>query len=72
MELVREKRKRTPVLLIDDSLKELDVGRREAFWKAVPETTQVLYAPAPDRPSGRGDSWVILEISPGSARPAGS
>jgi DNA replication and repair protein RecF len=72
LELVREKRKRTPVLLIDDALKELDAARREAFWKAVPETTQVLYATAHDRPAGRGDSWVILEISPGAARPAGS
>ena len=72
LELVREKRKRTPVLLIDDALKELDVGRREAFWKAVPETTQVLYATAHDRPAGRGDSWVILEISPGSARAVGA
>jgi hypothetical protein len=37
----------------------------------VPEPTQVLYATAHDRPPG-GDSWVILEISPGSARLAGS
>ena len=72
LELVREKRNRTPVLLIDDALKELDAARREAFWKAVPETTQVLYATAHDRPAGRGDSWVILEISPGSARSAGA
>ena len=70
--LIREKRKRNPVLLVDDALKELDEARREAFWKAVPESTQVLYATAHDRPASRGNSWVILEISPGSARLAGS
>ena len=68
LELIREKRKRTPALLVDDALKELDPARREAFWKAVPEATQVLYATAHDRPPGRSGSWVILEISPGSAR----
>ena len=72
LELVREKRQRTPVLLIDDALKELDAARRDAFWNAVPESTQVLYATAHDRPATRGDSWVILEISPGSARPTDS
>lgn len=72
LNLIQEKRKRTPVLLIDDALKELDPARRDAFWKAVPEPTQVLYATAHDRPQARGDSWVILEISPGSARLADS
>jgi DNA replication and repair protein RecF len=68
LELIREKRKRTPVLLVDDALKELDAARRGAFWKAVPESTQVLYASAHDRPDQGSGSWVILEISPGSAR----
>lgn len=72
LELVREKRKRQPVFLVDDALKELDAARREAFWKAVPAGTQILYATAHDRPAARGDSWVILEISPGSARPVDS
>ena len=72
LELIREKRKRTPVLLVDDALKELDAARREAFWRAVPEAVQVLYATAHDRPDGRSGSWVILEISPGSARRAES
>jgi len=72
LELIREKRKRTPVLLMDDALKELDADRREAFWKAVPRATQVLYATAHDRPVQRGGEWVILEISPGSARLAGA
>jgi len=70
--LILEKRKRTPVLLVDDALKELDAARREAFWRAVPESTQVLYATAYDRPAGSSGSWVILEISPGSARPPSS
>ena len=70
--LIREIRKRTPVLLVDDALKELDGSRRGAFWRAVPESTQVLYASAHDRPSAGSGSWVILEISPGSARLAES
>ena len=70
--LILEKRKRTPVLLVDDALKELDAARREAFWGAVPESTQVLYATAHDRPAGSSGSWVILEISPGAARRAES
>jgi hypothetical protein len=51
---------------VDDALKELDEERRVAFWKGVPADCQVLYASAHDRP-GQGDSWVILEISPGRA-----
>ncbi len=70
LELIRAKRMRTPVLLVDDALKELDGARREAFWRQVPAATQVLYATAHDRPDPRGGSWVILEISPGSARPS--
>jgi len=72
LKLILEKRKRTPVLLVDDALKELDTARREAFWGAVPESVQVLYATAHDRPGGRSGSWVILEISPGSVRRAES
>ena len=67
LELIREKRQRTPVLLVDDALKELDEARRQAFWRAVPAAVQVLYATAHDRPHGSKDSWVILEISPGRA-----
>jgi len=70
--LIREKRRRGPVLLVDDALKELDASRREAFWRVVPEATQVLYASAHDRPGAGSGSWVILEISPGSARPSAS
>ena len=66
LQLLRQSRKRTPVLLVDDALKELDEERRAAFWKGVPADCQVLYASAHDRP-GQGDSWVILEISPGRA-----
>jgi hypothetical protein len=43
----------------------LDEGRRKAFWRAIPGDCQVLYASAHDRPQ-KGDSWVILEISPGA------
>jgi len=70
LELIRETRKRTPILLVDDALKELDEKRRQAFWRLVPPEVQVLYASAHDRPDEGGDSWVILQISPGSARPA--
>ena len=70
LQLIRETRKRTPILLVDDALKELDGKRREAFWRQVPADVQVLYASAHDRPDEGGDSWVILQISPGSARPA--
>jgi len=68
LELIREVRRRTPVLLVDDALKELDETRREAFWRIVPKECQVLYASAHDRPPQGSDSWVILEISPGSGR----
>jgi len=67
LELIREARRRTPVLLVDDALKELDETRREAFWKIVPSECQVLYASAHDRPPQGSDSWVILTISPGMA-----
>ena len=70
LQLIQQTRKRTPIFLIDDALKELDEKRREAFWRLVPAGVQVLYASAHDRPDQGGDSWVILEISPGSARPA--
>ncbi|NDE84887.1 MAG: DNA replication and repair protein RecF [Verrucomicrobia bacterium] len=69
LQLIRETRKRTPILLVDDALKELDEKRREAFWRQVPAQVQVLYASAHDRPHEGRDSWVILQISPGSARP---
>ena len=68
LHLIRETRKRTPLLLVDDALKELDEKRREAFWRQVPAQVQVLYASAHDRPHKGGDSWVILQISPGAAR----
>jgi len=70
LQLIQETRKRTPIFLIDDALKELDKKRRESFWRLVPAGVQVLYASAHDRPDQGGDSWVILEISPGSVRPA--
>jgi len=70
LHLIRETRKRTPILLIDDALKELDERRRKAFWGQVPAEVQVLYASAHDRPDEGSDSWVILQISPGSVRPA--
>jgi len=63
--LLRQGRQRTPVFLLDDALKELDEERRKAFWRAIPGECQVLYASAHDRPQ-KGDSWVILEISPGA------
>jgi recombinational DNA repair ATPase RecF len=50
---------------LDDALKELDEERRKAFWKAIPDDCQVLYASAHDQPK-KEDSWVILEISPGA------
>lgn len=64
--VLRQRRQRTPVFLLDDALKELDEERRKAFWRAIPDECQVLYASAHDRPR-KGDSWVILEISPGAA-----
>ena len=70
LQLIRETRQRTPILLVDDALKELDGKRREAFWRQVPPQVQVLYASAHDRPDEGGDSWVILQISPSSVRPA--
>jgi DNA replication and repair protein RecF len=69
LQLIREIRKRTPILLVDDALKELDEKRRMAFWRLVPPGVQVLYASAHDRPDTGGDSWVILQISPGAAHP---
>ena len=68
LHLIRETRKRTPVMLVDDALKELDEKRRGVFWKLVPPEAQVLYASAHDRPDEGGDSWVILQISPGAVR----
>ncbi|MCX6934942.1 MAG: DNA replication and repair protein RecF [Verrucomicrobia bacterium] len=68
LQLIRETRRRTPILLLDDALKELDETRRAAFWRVVPSECQVLYASAHDRPAQGKDSWVILEISPGSVR----
>lgn len=65
--LLREGRQRTPVFLLDDALKELDEERRKAFWKGIPEDSQVLYATAHDQPK-EGKSWVVLEISPGEAK----
>ena len=70
LRLIRESRQRTPILLVDDALKELDEKRRQAFWRQIPAEVQVLYASAHDRPDEGGDSWVILQISPGTARPA--
>ena len=67
--MIRESRQRTPILLVDDALKELDEKRRQAFWRQIPAEVQVLYASAHDRPDEGGDSWVILQISPGTARP---
>ena len=65
--LLRQGRQRSPVFLLDDALKELDEARREAFWRVIPDECQVLYATAHDRPK-QGDSWVIMEISPGVAK----
>ena len=67
--LLRQGRQRSPVFLVDDALKELDEARREAFWRVIPEQCQVLYATAHDQPK-QGDSWVIMEISPGAAKKA--
>ena len=64
--LLTQSKQRTPILLLDDALKELDEERRKAFWKGIPAGCQVLYATAHDRPR-QGDSWVILEISPSRA-----
>ncbi len=64
--LLTQSKQRTPILLLDDALKELDEERRRAFWKGIPAGCQVLYATAHDRPR-QGDSWVILEISPSRA-----
>ena len=42
--LVREKRGRWPILLIDDAVNELDAARQEYFWTRLPKDAQILLA----------------------------
>lgn len=42
--LVREKRGRWPILLIDDAVNELDAARQEHFWSRLPAEAQILLA----------------------------
>jgi DNA replication and repair protein RecF len=42
--LMQEQAGRWPLLLIDDALNDLDVGRKEQFWSLVPPEAQQFYA----------------------------
>ncbi|MDX6767061.1 MAG: DNA replication and repair protein RecF [Candidatus Methylacidiphilales bacterium] len=42
--LVRERRGRWPILLVDDAVNELDAGRQELFWQRLPKDAQILLA----------------------------
>ena len=53
-----------PVLLVDDVLGELDPKRRAGFWKACPESFQVI-ASGTTLPDDR-DNWKFYRVSEGS------
>jgi len=60
--LVREKRGRWPILLIDDAVNELDAARQEHFWNRLPKEAQILFAATrtDHLPAGLGFSVIQL------------
>lgn len=54
-----------PVLLADDVLGELDAGRQERFWAALPEGTQVL-ATGTQWPRQEATPWQRVEVAAGT------
>ncbi|NJK90884.1 MAG: hypothetical protein HC904_03025 [Blastochloris sp.] len=44
LRLMQERCGRWPLLLIDDALNDLDLGRREQFWSLLPHGAQQFYA----------------------------
>lgn len=61
----RQAMKVEPVLLADDVLGELDPARRQRFWAAVPEASQVI-ATGTEHPDGDLGEWQIFKVNAGT------
>ncbi len=44
IEMITQHRKKPPIILIDDALRELDLERGERFWGLLPKEAQIFYA----------------------------
>lgn len=58
-----------PVLLADDVLGELDPVRRERFWEAVPEGSQIMATGTAHPGTALGD-WQVFTVDEGRFEPA--
>jgi DNA replication and repair protein RecF len=70
--LIGERRRATPLLLLDDVLSELDDDRRSALLAALPAGAQtVVTATAKSAvPAGARDPDLVVAVTPGEARAA--
>lgn len=60
----RDRTRIEPVLLADDVLGELDPMRRERFWAAIPESSQVV-ATGTEHPGDALGAWQVFEVKDG-------
>lgn len=66
LDFFRDKLRVAPVLLADDIVNELDPARRERFWKAIGEDTQLI-ATGTSLPGGEG--WQVFDVTEGRFTP---
>ena len=64
-EFLKKTRKRTPLLLIDDVLGELDESRKANFKKLLPKDTQVFATGTTFPTSSEGNQWESFEVKSG-------
>lgn len=70
----RERSGVSPIILADDVLGELDPGRRERFWSALPAESQVIATGTQLPAVGTGEAgvcWQVLHVSAGAFRAGG-
>lgn len=57
---------KSPIVLADDALGELDHRRQERFWQALPQDSQVFASGTRPAPPPAGDHWEIFEVAAGT------
>jgi len=64
-----ERTGRTPLLLADDVLGELDPDRRRAFWQWLPESCQVFATGTEDLAHPGAREWTVYHVKGGTFAP---
>lgn len=66
---LRERSTTDPVLLADDVLGELDLQRREAFWRCLPENCQIFATGTSFEADRHPGAWEVFRVTDGRFKP---